>query len=99
MPGLRFPGYRGVPGLCEYRRRESWEDWLLTEGLDPPWLLGGALQGEAPVLASESRGTPAAVAQWAEHLPQTKRPPVQSLVWAHAWVVGQVPGWGHARGR
>ena len=29
---------------------------------------------------------------------QTKRSPVRVPVRAHAWVVGRVPGWGHARG-
>ena len=29
---------------------------------------------------------------------QTERLPVGFLVRAHAWVVGQVPGWGHERG-
>ena len=29
--------------------------------------------------------------------PQTEGSPVRFPVWAHAWVVGQVPGWGRAR--
>ena len=29
---------------------------------------------------------------------QTQRSPVQLPARAHAWVVGQVPSWGHARG-
>ena len=38
------------------------------------------------------------VAQWIEHGLQTKRLLVQFLVRAYAWVVGQIPSWGHVRG-
>ena len=31
-------------------------------------------------------------------IPQTKRSLVRFPVRAHAWVAGQVPGWGHVRG-
>ena len=31
---------------------------------------------------------------WLDVIPETKRPPVQFPVRAHAWVVGSVPDWG-----
>ena len=40
----------------------------------------------------------ASIAQWIEHGLQTKGSPVQFPVRAHAWVVGQVPSKGRARG-
>ena len=38
------------------------------------------------------------LARWVGCYPADKRMPVQFLVGAHAWVVGQVPGWGHVNG-
>ena len=40
----------------------------------------------------------AGVTQWIEHWPVDQRSLVRFLVRAHAWIVGLVPGWGHARG-
>ena len=40
----------------------------------------------------------AGVAQWIERQPATERSLVLVPVRAHAWVAGQVTGWGHERG-
>ena len=41
---------------------------------------------------------PLGMAQWVEHQPANWKSPVRVLVRAHAWIVGEVPSWEHARG-
>ena len=65
-----------------------------------------SLKEEEEEEAAAAAAALACVAQWIEHQPenQTERlpvhkgSPVRFPVRAHAWVVGQVPGWGRARG-
>ena len=40
----------------------------------------------------------AGVAQWIERWPENLQVTVPSLARAQAWVVGQVPSWGHVGG-
>ena len=41
---------------------------------------------------------PAGVAQLVGHHPQSERSLVWSLARTHAWIAGQIPSWGRARG-
>ena len=41
----------------------------------------------------------ASMAHWVEHGPANWEVTGSIAGGAHAWVAGQVPGWGHARGR
>ena len=53
---------------------------------------------ESPMRAIQKYRFPAmtGMAQWAGYCPEDWK--VASLIPACAWVVGQVPGWGHASG-
>ena len=82
--------------------------WPRVEGASPGGLVRGSPKGRSPfpglrMALAWLRESPcskglAGVAQWIEHQPANESSLVGFPVGARAWVMGQVPMWGHVRG-